>query len=259
LNEKDRLDRIVSVLDERQFMSVKDLTEQLEVSPATIRRDIAKLHNLGRVRKVFGGIAPSNDSVSQRLAARPFEANRILHIERKEAIAVEAEKLCNDGDKLIVNGGSTCFQFAKRLGYRNLSIFTNSMPLASALYEHGVCNLVIAGGDVHREPGIIFSPFSQDSGYYASKFFLSAQGISAAGLHESHPLLVRTIQAFQELADEVVVLVDSSKFSIRARHIAMPLARVSTLITDDGLTETDRRILEDAGITVIIAAAGEVA
>ena len=107
-------------------------------------------------------------------------------------------------------------------------------------------------------PGI-FSPFSQDSGYYASKFFLSAQGISAAGLHESHPLLVRTIQAFQELADEVVVLVDSSKFSIRARHIAMPLARVSTLITDDGLTETDRRILEDAGITVIIAAAGEVA
>ena len=128
-------------------MSVKDLTEQLEVSPATIRRDIAKLHNLGRVRKVFGGIAPSNDSVSQRLAARPFEANRILHIERKEAIAVEAEKLCNDGDKLIVNGGSTCFQFAKRLGYRNLSIFTNSMPLASALYEHGVCNLVIAGGE----------------------------------------------------------------------------------------------------------------
>lgn len=253
MNENDRLDRIVAILDERQFTSVKDLMEQLEVSPATIRRDIAKLHNLGRVRKVFGGIALSTESISQRLAARPFTASRGLHIERKEAIAIEAEKLCNDGDRIIVNGGSTCFQFARRLGYKNLSILTNSMPLISELYEKGTCNLVISGGDVHREPGIVFSSNSRDYNFYASKFFLSAQGVSAAGLHESHPLLVRAIQCFQELADEVVVLVDSSKFSIRARHIAMPLARVSTLITDDGLLEVDRHILEDAGITVKIA------
>lgn len=253
MTEKERLDTIVSLLEEKQFISVKDLTEHLEVSPATIRRDIAKLHNLGRVRKVFGGIAPSAEPTSQRLAARPFSANRVLHIERKAAIAVEAEKLCKDGDKIIVNGGSTCFEFAKRLGYRNLSIFTNSMPLASALYENGVCNLVISGGAVHREPGIVFSPNSSEYEYYASKFFLGTQGISPLGLYESHPLLVRTIQALQELADEVVVLADSSKFSIQARHIAMPLARVSTLITDDGITEADHRMLEDAGISVIIA------
>lgn len=256
MTEKERLDAIVNILDENQFISVKDLTEHLDVSPATIRRDIAKLHNLGRVRKVFGGIAPSSETTSQRLAARPFSASRILHIERKVAIAIEAEKLCRDGDKLIVNGGSTCFEFAKRLGYRNLSIFTNSMPLASALYENGVCNLVISGGPVHREPGIVFSSANSDYEYYASKFFLSTQGIDASGLQESHPLLVKTIHALQELADEVIVLADSSKFSIRARHIAMPLARVSTLITDDGLTEADHRMLEDAGISVIIAKTG---
>ncbi len=256
MTEKERLDAIVSILDEHQFISVKDLTEYLDVSPATIRRDIAKLHNLGRVRKVFGGIAPSSETTSQRLAARPFSASRVLQIERKVAIAMEAEKLCRDGDKIIVNGGSTCFEFAKRLGYRNLSIFTNSMPLASALYENGACNLVISGGAVHREPGIIFSPANSDYEYYASKFFLSTQGIDASGLQESHPLLVKTIHDLQELADEVIVLADSSKFSIRARHISMPLARVSTLITDDGLAEADQRMLEEAGISVIIAKIG---
>lgn len=253
MNESARLDRIVEILEKRQFMSVKDLMTQLDVSPATIRRDIAKLHNSGRVRKVFGGIALSETAISQRLVARPFEENRVLHNDRKEAIAIAAEKLCHDGDKIIVNGGTTCFEFAKRLGRRNLSIFTNSMPLAAALSEQGVCNLVVAGGDLHREPGILFSAVNQDYGYYASKYFIGAQGISVAGLHESHPLLVRTMQYFQEFADEVIVLADSSKFSIWARHIAIPLSRVSTLITDDGLADVDRRMLVEAGVKVIVA------
>lgn len=253
MNESDRLDRIVEILEKRQFMSVKDLLAQLDVSPATVRRDIAKLHNIGRVRKVFGGIALSDQTISQRLVARPFEENRVLHIERKEAIAQAAEKLCHDGDRIIVNGGTTCFQFAKRLGNRNLSIFTNSMPLAASLSEKGVCNLTLAGGDLHREPGILFSAVNQEHSFYASKYFMGAQGMSPAGVHESHPLLVHTMQYYQEFADEVIVLADSSKFAIWARHIAIPLSRVSTLITDDGLADADRRMLADAGVKVIVA------
>ena len=128
MNESERWEKIVGILNKRQFATVKDLTEILGASPATIRRDIAKLHETGEVRKVFGGIALANDAGPEHTPAKPFEANRLIHIDQKEAIAAEAEKLCKDGDSIIVLGGTSCFLFAQRLAKRSVKICTNSMP-----------------------------------------------------------------------------------------------------------------------------------
>lgn len=253
MNETERLELIVEFLNKRQFATVKDLLKILDASPATIRRDMAKLHEMGQVRKVFGGIAPADEVTSEHISAKPFEVNRVLHIDRKEAIAIEAEKMCNDGDSIIVHGGTSCFLFAQRLARRSIKVFTNSMPVAAALFEHGVCHLVVSGGELHREPGILFSPGSVEPQFYASRFFIGAQGISGAGLLESHPLLVRSVENLKDRADEIVVLADSSKFSIKARHIALPLSRISTLITDPGISDEDLDMLKSSGVQVIIA------
>ncbi|MDR1936465.1 MAG: DeoR/GlpR family DNA-binding transcription regulator, partial [Candidatus Accumulibacter sp.] len=239
MNEPERWKQIVEILNKRQFATVKDLTQILGSSAATIRRDIAKLHEAGQVRKVFGGIALSNEVRLEHTPARPFEDNRLIHIDKKEAIAIEAEKLCKDGDSIIVLGGSSCFLFAQRLAKRSIKICTNSMPLAVSLFEQGACYLIVAGGELHREPGILYSPGGSESGFYASRLFVGAQGINGGGLLESHPGVVRAVERLQEHADEVVVLADSSKFSIKARHISIPMSRISTLITDDGVTEED--------------------
>jgi DeoR family ulaG and ulaABCDEF operon transcriptional repressor len=254
MNEADRHRRIVDFLAGRPFATVKDLLDVLGVSSATIRRDIGKLHASGAVRKVFGGIA-AIDALSgeARLSARPFEENRALGVEAKKAIAAEAEKLCRDGDAIIIHGGTTCHLFALRVARRNLKIYTNSMPVAAALAEHGTCHLTIAGGDLHREPGVIYTIGHDEPEFYGSKLFLSGQGIDAEGVMESHPLLVRAVQGLLNRADEVVLLADSRKFSIRARHIAFSLSRISTLVTDDGLADHDARMLEDAGVRLVIA------
>ena len=118
MNETERLELILEFLSKRQFATVKDLLKILDASAATIRRDMAKLHETGQVRKVFGGIVPADEIGSEHIAAKPFEVNRVLHIDRKEAIASEAEKMCNDGDSIIVHGGTSCFLFARRLGKR---------------------------------------------------------------------------------------------------------------------------------------------
>ncbi|TPN90029.1 DeoR/GlpR transcriptional regulator, partial [Mesorhizobium sp. B1-1-5] len=109
-----------------------------------------------------------------------------------------------------------------------------------------------AGGDLHREPGIIHS-LTHPAPFYASKFFLGAQGIGQEGLLESHPLLVRSIVELSQCADQIVVLADSRKLSIQARNVALPLSRIGTLVTDDGLSDADARMLEDAGVMVRIA------
>jgi len=254
MTESERHKRMLGLLKDRPFASVRDLQGVVDASPATIRRDIAKLHAAGAVRKVFGGIAaPESPGAPGRVTARPFTENQMLGVAAKKAIAMEAAALVQDGDALIIHGGSTCYLFAMLLANRNVRIYTNSMPLAASLWQNGTCHLTLAGGELYREPGIVFSPQAGPPEFYASKFFLGAQAITPSGMQESHPLIVRETELLLQRADEVIVLADSRKFGLRARYPIMPLTRIGTLITDEGLTEADHRMLSDAGIRVIIA------
>jgi DeoR family ulaG and ulaABCDEF operon transcriptional repressor len=254
--EAERHRLMIGLLKDRPFASVRDLQAILDASPATIRRDIGKLHAMGAVRKVFGGIAAAEPvSAIDRLAARPFTENQMLGVAAKTTIAAEAAKLVQDGDALIIHGGSTCYLFAMLLAQRNVRIYTNSMPMAASLWQNGTCHLTLAGGDLYREPGIVFSQLAGPPEFYASKFFLGAQAITAGGMQESHPLIVRETQLLLQRADEVIVLADSRKFGARARYPVMPLTRIGTLITDEGLSEANHKMLADAGIRVVIARA----
>jgi DeoR family ulaG and ulaABCDEF operon transcriptional repressor len=256
MTEAERHKLMLDLLRDRPFASVRDLQAVVDASPATIRRDIAKLHATGAVRKVFGGIAAAeSSSVLDRVTARPFTENQMLGVAAKKAIAQEAAALVQDGDALIIHGGSTCYLFALLLAGRNVRIYTNSMPLAATLWQNGTCHLTLAGGELYREPGILFSPHAGPPEFYASKFFLGAQAITPSGMQESHPLVVRETEKLLQRADEVIVLADSRKFGLRARNPIMPLTRIGTLITDHGITDTNHRMLLEAGIRVIIARA----
>ncbi|SMC49026.1 DeoR/GlpR family DNA-binding transcription regulator [Rhizobium sp. RU36D] len=256
MNDTERHKAIIDLLRETPFASVRDLQEHLGVSPATIRRDIDKLHELGRARKVYGGISASEAGDSARLSAKPYDENRDIAVEAKRAIATMAASLVRDGDSIIVHAGSTCYQLGILLAQRNLRIWTNSMPLAAHLGEHGTCQLSLAGGDLYREPGIIHDAAAGSPSFYASRLFVGTQGISSKGLLESHPLLVKVIGELAACADEIVLLADSRKFSIQPRNVVLPLSRIGTIITDDGLPDGAAKMLEDAGVTILIARMG---
>ena len=255
MNEGERHRHILGFLRDRPFATVRDLSQIVVASPATIRRDIGKLHDLGAVRKVFGGIAAADNGTGpDRLAARPFEENQMLGVEAKKAIAEEAEKLVNDGDALIIHGGSTCYLFALRLARRNVKIYTNSMPLASTLWQNGTCHLTIAGGELHRGPGILYSPVVGIARVLRLEILHQRPGRRADrrdGI-ATRCWCARSSGCWR-CADEVVVLADSRKFGVRARYAVVNFARIATLITDEGITEADERMLLDAGINVIIA------
>src|SRR5687767_6681879 len=102
MTQSERLRLITDALRHRPFATVRDILDVVDASPATIRRDISKLHEEGLIRKVFGGIAVPGDADAAH--TRPFEENRVLNVHAKKAIAVEAEKLCRDGDRIIIYG-----------------------------------------------------------------------------------------------------------------------------------------------------------
>jgi DeoR family ulaG and ulaABCDEF operon transcriptional repressor len=226
-----------------------------EASEATIRRDIAAMHIQGKIRRVRGGAEAMHPPQLANLAGRPFRVSESVNIDKKRAIARHAVELCAQGDAIILNGGTTTFQMVHFMAAHRLQVMTNSFAIAEHLVKHSKNSVTVPGGAIYREQSLILSPFDNDTirNFYARRMFMGAQGVGPLGIMEADALLIQSEQKLMHQADELVVLVDSSKFRQRSSLILCPLDRVTTIITDDGIPEEAVRMIEDAGVTLIIA------
>ena len=259
--EKQRQQLILDILDEKQFASVRSLSPQLGASEATIRRDITKMAANGQLKKIRGGAEAIADSTG--LPQRPhlkgsvFLADKEMHAGSKRLIAQKAVDLCEDGEAIIINGGSSTYMMGEFLVDRQLNILTNSFVLAQYLSENSNNQVTLPGGELYRKQEIILSSFENDTiqHYHGSKMFMSTPGISDAGVMESDPLLIRAEQKLRKQADKLIVLADSSKLGQRSNFIFCPLSDVDVLITDSEADPELVRMFETHGIEVIIVTA----
>ena len=255
MHERERHRIILSLVQERPVATIQDLMELTEASEATIRRDIAALHVQGRLRRVRGGAEALHPQQISPLAAKPFRVSEGENTVKKRAIAREAVALCHDGDAIIINGGTTTFQMVHYLSTRRMQVFTNSFAIAEHLIKHSKNQVMLPGGSVYRDQSIILSPFDNDvtRNFYARRMFMGAQGVGTLGVMEQDALIIQAEQKLINQADELVLMVDSTKFQRRSSLILCPLNRVSALITDDGIPDQARAMIEDAGIKLIVA------
>jgi DeoR family ulaG and ulaABCDEF operon transcriptional repressor len=257
MHETERHRIILSAVQDRPVVTVVDLCALTGASEATIRRDIAALHVQKRLRRVRGGAEAIAPPQFPGLAGRPFAINETRHVAEKQAIARAAVELCEDGEPIIVNGGTTTFQMVHPLASRRLQVFTNSFPIAEHLLKHSKNTVMLPGGAIYREQNIILSPFDNDvaRNFYARRMFMGAHGIGPLGLMEADPLLIQAEQKLIGQADELVVMVDSSKFANRSSLILCALDRIDVLITDEGIDDRSAAMLEDSGVRLIVAEA----
>lgn len=258
MHERERHDLILAAVHDNPVATVQRLVELTGSSEATIRRDIASLHVQKKLRRVRGGAVALTPRPFHVMAGRPFTDRMSINVEQKRAIAECAVALCDDDEPIIINGGTTTFQMVPFLRDRRLQILTNSFPIAEMLVNQSQNTVIMPGGTIYREINIILSPFDNDvsRNFSARRMFMGAQGISRLGLMETDPLLIQAEQKLLNQADELVALVDSTKFSVRSSLIVCRLEQVTTVITDAGIDEEARAILEDAGVHVIVVDAG---
>ncbi len=256
--EKQRQQLILDILDEQQFVHVKSLSEQLDSSEATIRRDLLKLSQQNKIKKIRGGAQAVNfdRSALQRrsLSSSAFLVAKQQQPEVKRLIAKKAVELCSDGESIIINGGSSTFMMGEFLLERELNILTNSFVLAQELTENSDNNLILPGGEIYRKQGIILSAFENDTIQYYSmdKMFMGTPGIGEYGVTESDTLLIRSEQKLLKQADKLIVLADSSKLGRKSNFILCPLEEVDILITDSNADEKHLKVFHDKNIEVII-------
>ena len=112
-----------------------------------------------------------------------------MHIAQKRAIARAAVELCEDGEPIIINGGTTTFQMVHPLSARRMQVFTNSFAIAEHLLKHSKNTVLLPGGTIYREQNIILSPFDNDvaRNFYARRMFMGAQGLGAARADGGRP------------------------------------------------------------------------
>lgn len=255
MHEKDRRSAILGAMAGRSVVPVRELVRITGASSATLRRDLARLEEDGLVRRVHGGISAPEQSLPATLGAPTFSSQRVKNADKKRAIAAAACELCEDGESIIINAGSTTFAMVNFLRDRRLNILTNSFPIAEALMRGSDNRITLPGGEVYREQGIILSPFEDDTiqNLHATTMFMSAAAITPLGVVEADPLVARAEAKLLKRADRLIVLADSTKFEPRGSLVVCPLSRVSTLVTDDGISEAALAMMESAGLAVIIA------
>jgi len=255
MHERERHKLILNAVQERPVATIGELVEMTATSEATIRRDISALHVQGRLRRVRGGAEALHPPQFVGIAGRPFKVSEAVNIEKKRAIAEAAVALCADGDSIIMNAGTTTFQMVHFLADMRLQVMTNSFPIAEHLIRNTRNNVMVPGGLIYREQGAILSTFDDDvtKSFFAQRMFMGAQGVGRLGVMERDPLMVQGERKLIERAEELVVLVDSSKFSQRSSLIACPLERVHTIITDEGVREDVVGMVESVGVRLIVA------
>jgi len=254
VHERERHRVIIAAVQGKPLVTVQEMVELTESSEATVRRDIAALHMQKKLRRVRGGAEAITPPAFSGLAGRPWSLNEISHVAEKRAIARAAVELCEDGESIIINGGTTTFQMVYPLAARRMQVMTNSFPIAEHLLRQSRNAVLVPGGTIYREQMIVLSPFENDvtRNFYARHMFMGAQGVGALGLMEADPLLIQAEQKLLNQADELVVLVDSSKFEKRSSLILCGLERIATIVTDDRVDDQAAAMLEAAGVRLIV-------
>jgi DeoR family transcriptional regulator, ulaG and ulaABCDEF operon transcriptional repressor len=254
MHERERWQLILNRLRERGIVRVSDLADLTGASVATLRRDLAKLEDSGQLQRIHGGAERAEVSGQNELTATSFGASQSINALAKRAIAAAAADLCEDGDSIILNAGSTTWYMAQFLRGHRMQVLTNSFPIAQELITHSANRVVLPGGELYREPGIILSPFDEDAiqHFAANKMFMSCYSITPLGVIESDPLIARAEAKLLGRTEKLIVVADSSKFEARGNIVVCPLTRVSTVITDTGAPEQMIEHLRSTGVEVIL-------
>lgn len=246
-----RQSEIVDLLQKEERVTVRRLAEQFDVSPMTIRRDMAMLEEQGFLIRTHGGGLPAG---KLRLLQRAFPHFSVSP--QKAAIGKLAASLVQSGQTVMVDSGTTTLEVARNLPKDlDIAVATTSIVVAQELYGSPF-HLVLFGGFIRQDFPSTYGPLTEAmlKNFHVDVLFIGCEGAdSKEGFYASDLLTLGLEQQMIDISDCVIVVTDSTKFGRKAfvRHAAID--QVDDLVTDSGLSLADRKNLEDRGVKVHIA------
>ena len=250
---EERKHLIVDLINREVKTTVAELCEKFSVSPATIRNDLRELEFAGLLKRTHGG-AISNKKASFELN---YYQKEVENIEHKIAIGRAAAKYVQDGDIIAVDTGTTMFEFAKVIAYdKAIKVVTNDLQIALYLEKYSEISTILTGGMVRRNFHSTVGPIALDSikGLNVDRSFMAANGVHVTrGITTPNIEQAQVKQALVAAADEVILLVDSSKLGKASFVKFADFSNVDLIITDSDVSAEILSDLKKNGINIEVA------
>jgi DeoR/GlpR family transcriptional regulator of sugar metabolism len=236
----ERHQKILDILDQRGSIRVSELSHILGVTEETIRRDLGKLEGEGKLLRSHGGAVKIQ--VDQEI---PYFKREKQHVEEKIAIAKEAVKYVNSGERIILDASTTAWFMAKNLPDIPLTVLTNSIKVATELANKEKINVISTGGILLPKSLSFVGPLAEQSlnMYRVNKAFISCKGLDFSfGISDSNELGALVKRKMISIADTTFLLIDHSKFGVHAFIHLADLKNIDRIITD---SKTDQTYIEE--------------
>ena len=227
--QKPRRDKILDYLEQNGFSTVRELTEALHYSPATLYRDLAELENLNLVKRSYGGV-----EIAERRGLMSLTRRYDYMKPEKRRLAQMAAELVEDGDVIFLAGGSTTEYMAPYLAdKKNIHVITHNIRLVEYLAELGV-EVTCLGGRMFDPPSILLSEETIENimKFNTDKAFLSPTGISEEGDVEVTEAYYMVYRVSMQRAKKSYLMADKSKWRRRSDRRISDLSGFACVISD---------------------------
>ncbi|WP_321973806.1 DeoR/GlpR family DNA-binding transcription regulator [Paratractidigestivibacter sp.] len=235
----ERHEQIRALLDARGTVSVKEISEALDVSEMTIRRDLEELSSSGDIERVHGGARRCNSPVHSMLR------REYTHTEKRDKNAAEkAEAAClaaglvEEGSTIFLGTGTTVEQMVSYLPSGELRVITNSINVFNLLCGRAGCELFLTGGNFRERTGAFVGPMAESAiaqvGIDAA--FVGVNGIVGNDVYTSNMEEGHFQKAAFDQADSRYVVADASKIAVRDFYSFYKLSDIDALVCDGAIT-----------------------
>jgi DeoR/GlpR family transcriptional regulator of sugar metabolism len=248
----DRRAQLMEMVEQEGYCTIVELSEAFDVSDMTIRRDVRTLVAEGRLRSVHGGVTVLAQNA---MLGTDFGSRAARMRSAKRALALRALEYVPETGAIALDAGTTTLELAAALPPEaRVQIVTPSLAVVNALLGHENVEVMCLGGKLHPSTQSFAGPATVAAigELRVRTFFLAASGLHADGVYCGNDFDAVTKRALVNVADEVVLVTDSSKFTISAMVRACSLADVHRVITDDRITPEHLDSLTQHGIDVVV-------
>lgn len=229
-------------------ITVPMLAKAFDVSEVTIRTDLAAMEEQGIIVRLRGGGMPAyHPSILARQG--------VQH-DTKLRLAKAAAALIKNGDEIMLVGGTTTSMIPRFLyGKRNVRIVTNSTYLLPYARTNEGLKVIFTGGEFRPECEAMVGPATlrELAQFHVQSAFLGADGIDPEkGVMADSVEIAEVVRTMSQQAERLILLADSSKTKRAGFAYIMPLEKIHTLITDDGIDEKTVQAIREKGVHVHI-------
>lgn len=248
----ERMELIVDLANRHDIITVEELMKKVACSKATLRRDINRLSESGRIRKTHGGIM--SVTMGAGLVEPSLGIKSSLHMGEKRRIAAAAVRHVTKNEYVILDSGTTVLELAKLLDDAvPFTAVTCDLLIAMEIARRPAVDLVMLGGVLRKGYYSLYGYFAEDmlKNISATKAFVTVDSVDVEqGLMNYSSDDIALKKLIVDSCDEVILLADHSKFEVKSFLRICGLSRVSRIITGRETRESHLERLRETGIEI---------